>query len=873
MFIEKIEQNTVKVNFYASEEEIYIGDLIKIGSSGQKGIIGQVVKIESPENNQDYNTATSKILFTVETSGKLTEWQGNAPGTGFIVDKVTPDEFLTITKTGNVENPVFSGQLSCYPEITVNLEAAFLETSSVIVADKESQKNEFLELFAVNLSEKNAKVVLIDYNGDFVEDEEVTVLKAGEDVKLPFDLKGIEVLYDKALSGVSSEIRAGIENIFSEIEDYLTSKKASFLPFKMFVDAVNTENQENKLPELDLLTNSLSKLHKKGVFADSQKEIINIFSSINDNNLVILDLSDIDREWKPFFVDSIIRLNKEKLKRKFFLLMDIDKYKDFDNQQSTDVAEKIFNYGIKSGIRPIVSVSHHSESLLPLYSEAENVFIFQPQSESMLTGFAPYLPRLGLSEVLVCGKVTNRVPLYIKLPVYDKQEDGFFNTGSLARETRLEFGSSAGPEKSVAKSPPVIEKQAEQAVESIEKTREVSDEPDRLEKHKPFPDHKNERGQVLEPAVQNLESTGENYEEHEEAAEDRLDEEPQSRDESSLDYAEAADDDEYYESEESEDENALDYVEESEDETEYASPAATPENNEEFSDNDLRDFMDYDENEDSGEHEAEDDEYYESEEFEDESALDYVEESEDETEYAYPAATPESNEEFSDNDLKGFMDYDENEDSDEHEAEDDEYYESEEFEDESALDYAGEAEDDEYYESEEFEDESALDYVEESEDETEYASPAATPENNEEFSDNDLRNFMDFDDDDEDFEEENNRVLPEHLGMEEEPAEEVSSAPVRKTSPKPRPRKMKPLKNETTDVPPTSNLPVYDVPGNDSGASPDDLREGDKVRHKKYGIGTIKKVIGYSEKRLCSIQFEDVGRRLLDPKIAELEKI
>ena len=93
----------------------------------------------------------------------------------------------------------------------------------------------------------------------------------------------------------------------------------------------------------------------------------------------------------------------------------------------------------------------------------------------------------------------------------------------------------------------------------------------------------------------------------------------------------------------------------------------------------------------------------------------------------------------------------------------------------------------------------------------------------------------------------------------------IPEKPVKKAAPK---------KENKMPGPPVSNLPVYDVSEDKDTDSADiELKEGDTVRHKKYGIGIIKKVIGYSEKKLCSIQFENVGRRLLDPRIAELEKI
>ena len=48
---------------------------------------------------------------------------------------------------------------------------------------------------------------------------------------------------------------------------------------------------------------------------------------------------------------------------------------------------------------------------------------------------------------------------------------------------------------------------------------------------------------------------------------------------------------------------------------------------------------------------------------------------------------------------------------------------------------------------------------------------------------------------------------------------------------------------------------------------------GDSVTHPRYGRGIVEKIIKYGNKTLCSIAFENVGRRLLDPSISELTKL
>lgn len=51
------------------------------------------------------------------------------------------------------------------------------------------------------------------------------------------------------------------------------------------------------------------------------------------------------------------------------------------------------------------------------------------------------------------------------------------------------------------------------------------------------------------------------------------------------------------------------------------------------------------------------------------------------------------------------------------------------------------------------------------------------------------------------------------------------------------------------------------------------FEQGDHVSHPKYGEGIIEKMIKYGSKTLCSINFANVGRRLLDPAISEISKL
>lgn len=67
-------------------------------------------------------------------------------------------------------------------------------------------------------------------------------------------------------------------------------------------------------------------------------------------------------------------------------------------------------------------------------------------------------------------------------------------------------------------------------------------------------------------------------------------------------------------------------------------------------------------------------------------------------------------------------------------------------------------------------------------------------------------------------------------------------------------------------------LPIY--PGEDieTGES-QKFEPGDRVSTPKYGEGVVEKMIKYGNKMLCSIEFPNIGRRLLDPSMSEITKL
>ena len=68
-----------------------------------------------------------------------------------------------------------------------------------------------------------------------------------------------------------------------------------------------------------------------------------------------------------------------------------------------------------------------------------------------------------------------------------------------------------------------------------------------------------------------------------------------------------------------------------------------------------------------------------------------------------------------------------------------------------------------------------------------------------------------------------------------------------------------------------SSLPIFKNNEADEDIPGYDFAEGMKVSHEKYGTGNILKVVKYSNRCLLQIEFENSGKRLLDPKIAKIK--
>lgn len=78
------------------------------------------------------------------------------------------------------------------------------------------------------------------------------------------------------------------------------------------------------------------------------------------------------------------------------------------------------------------------------------------------------------------------------------------------------------------------------------------------------------------------------------------------------------------------------------------------------------------------------------------------------------------------------------------------------------------------------------------------------------------------------------------------------------------------IKVDLNDAP-KEKLPVFEDEEKNKANNDEQYKTGLSVLHPKYGKGTIVKIIQYDQRQLLQIEFENSGKKLLDPKIAEIQ--
>ena len=807
---------------FEADNSVYLSSFIQIDGI-EKRYIAQVTQLKRSGEN---SIAYAKILFLYD--GSLQPYDKTLPSKESEIKEFT---FDILNNSINAKTPVIAGE-TLGKGVSIIIDASSFDKKMLASIDDKQENNIIARNLVKQFNNLDKNVLIIDTLG-VIDAKKIT---AGVDFKLPLDTASLAFMYQDCLNDATADSKSMIIEIFKDLSDY--SQTVPFVPFGALKSIVDDMVDKSHVFKLLVLKNKLAKFDKLGYFAANKQEVDKIDAILN-SKCAIIDLSKLDTAFQNRYLAFLYEKLQQKPNTQVIL------------ELSNVISKKNLKNILSSENIPTTFITHSRFKYLNDIKNLFDNFIISPSftNNEIFSIYSSFLKAMPKHTYLITGEAVNYIPLVSTLKVINEvipsQPETF-------EEEEKEIPVSE-PEE-VQEELPIEEPEEEEEIvqEDDSELEEISeeDEPEIIEE----PQITNEEilanieeksEAVITEAAKDLTPPENMFGEEEDIAEPaeeslQLEEDQEEQLTINAEYETILEEQEEQEPQEEYDEipitESFDTVQENIEEIEDYIPETDENDFEELSINE-----EFEQQEPLVEQEAEEEiEMPEGFDLDIDSTqmLDAEEETEELT--------------VNDNDVDVLPIAENN-----YELEDIvELNPDEADENDIVIDMEEDTED----ELPENIDEQIVKDVDK----------VFTTRKDDDISDSDLDFIDELNNDDGNLLEEvseSDAVLEElsesdeNDGILEEPQEQLE------------------LKDDSDDEiletrsSSTPIVPVYDadIPQEDLVMS-DPIQQGDTVTHAKYGSGVVEKMIKYGNKTLFSINFDNIGRRLLDPTLTEIKK-
>ena len=835
MNIIEVKNNLVKLSY---NENIALASFIKI-TDLKNSYIAQISHLEASRIGK---VAIARLLFNFKNG--IQAYDGSIPSIQAEIELLSNDFFINFL---DKNDPLLIGRIT-QTNTNVVVSANLLKDKPIICAEKSYQSKQLIENLINQNKTENRKTIVFDTTGE-VQGNKITATK---DFKLPLNRDSISYIFDRGFDDLTQENKAFIQDIFSELNDYI--KTVEYIPFNDFNSVIEYEFQRTQKLQLIILKNRLTEFERKGIFANELKDFKILDQKLEQDNSLIIDLSHLDDSIQVEYIEYAYK-QMEKQNTNFYSLLMLN-----NNNSSAALLNRAF--GTKNIFTSIVC-PYSYKYLKELKQCSKNMFMFTPIKQQSDFGiYNIFLNRLAEDEFILYGKSTKFTPIIIKLeelqvdeimPKMANQEVEEDITEDLSDEEiiveeNLEPDTDSNNEIVIDEIvPEEINQGGNQELEE-DITEDISDEEIIVEENLESDTDSNNEIVIDEIVPEEVnqgveEDITEDISDEEIIVEENI--ESDTTDEENLseqiDEQETATTESFADTfnnisididnedlknainDRSEINNLLSQIQQSDPQIKSIEDEIVPLQN-----IDLKEIDEINgtENNDVTEEETE---------LTDED-LDIIESLDAQlTEEAGDSTLPENQDEIKEINEPVI------------EIVEDEVIET----DNSSLN--------ETILEEDVPISTDIEETDEVSEQIQLVPPQENPSEEKESKDSKKRQSI------------TDEILEEEARRNAE-LEALKPAPIEEQIEKPNSRqKSDSLETKTGSTP---IVPVYsaEIPDEDIVES-DDLKQGDKIVHAEFGRGIVEKIINYGERKLCSVNFEQVGRRLLDPKVSEMKKI
>ena len=395
MKVLEVKNNLVKIS-NENGSRLILGGFIVIEDE-KTPYVGQIVSLKA-DNGISY--AIAKLIFTFNNEGIVKNYDGTIPALEAEVSRLDPSDLLEILPT---ETPVKLGKLA-QQDFTLNVDISLLQNNLLICSDSAKNTSTIVLNFAKQLENNAESCVIFDIDGKY-KDEKRFVF--GENFKMPLNFDSINFIYANDLNDIDATSKAVIQDIFLEVQEYTRSIPDKFIPFDTFINVVEQQYAESNIPELALLKNKLLRYREEKVFAQSKYEITSLKEYIKDNYTVILDISMADAKLQKEIITYVYSVLDE-------MGAPITTFVKFNDENSDKkLIRTILN---ESSVYTNVICNHNYKFVYELKEQADNLILFIPETTRHdFPAYNTFLNKLNHDEFIVWGKATQRIPLIVEL--------------------------------------------------------------------------------------------------------------------------------------------------------------------------------------------------------------------------------------------------------------------------------------------------------------------------------------------------------------------------------------------------------------------------------------------------------------------------
>lgn len=398
MKIVEIKNSLAKLYYKPSELPLLLSDFLTI-DDGNKKLLSQVVSIEST-NTESTNCAILKFSLDINENNTYAVYSGYTPALDAKIEK-TPTNIID-SVFSSAYKTILIGNLTGSTQSEINLNASVIDKFLYLQSDRIEDTQKFISKLVEFNNDNGLKTLLIDFDG-IAEYSNTNVIELGKEFKLPIGNETLNYIYEYDLTGLTLEQKTIVQDIILEIQEYINTLESGFIPFNTLLEVVNDIYDSDKSTGIILLRNKLLKYKQFDIFASTQEEIDTLELSLKNNNVTVLSIAGLNKNWQKEAVDFAVNNIKENY---YFILEATDEITD----------KQLINKIYKSpNIKPIVSSRYDYVNANLVKSYAKNLVLFKPEEQQR--AFATYnsfLMKLAQHEFIVSGDATYYTPLIIK---------------------------------------------------------------------------------------------------------------------------------------------------------------------------------------------------------------------------------------------------------------------------------------------------------------------------------------------------------------------------------------------------------------------------------------------------------------------------